>query len=170
MKSRKPAIAETEFRRLFELHYPELLRYLARLTGEAAAGEDLAQEVFLKLYFDAPEDLINPRAWLYKVATNTGYNYLRKQKNLIRQEVTGMEYVLAQRFEDPTARSLEILTVRDALENLSWRDRTCLLMKHSGYSYAEISEVLGIEKSSVGTILVRAQEKFRRELEGKGGI
>lgn len=122
------------------------------------------------MYFDAPEDLINPRAWLYKVATNTGYNYLRKQKNLIRQEVTGMEYVLAQRFEDPTARSLEILTVRDALENLSWRDRTCLLMKHSGYSYAEISEVLGIEKSSVGTILVRAQEKFRRELEGKGGI
>lgn len=159
---------ESEFKQIFEAHYSSIVWHITRLTGTVSVGEDLAQEVFLKLYDQAPPDLINARAWLYRVATNLAYNHLRREKIKTRQEGMYMEQsALAFRLDNPAIRSTERLFVREALETLSWRDRTCLLMKFSGYSYAEISEALGVEKSSVGTLLVRAQEKFRREYEGK---
>lgn len=143
--------------------------HLIRLTGSSSIGEDLAQEAFLKLYDQAPSELSNARAWLYRVATNLAYNHLRREKIKTRQEGIFMDQsALAFQLEDPAIRSSERILVRDALDTLAWRDRTCLIMKFSGYSYAEIAEALGVEKSSVGTILVRAQEKFRREYEGKG--
>jgi RNA polymerase sigma factor (sigma-70 family) len=157
-------MADNRFKQLFSAYYPEILQHLTRLTGERSAAEDLAQEVFLKLYFQAPGELINPRAWLYRVATNSAYNYLRKEKNRNRQEVTFMlDSAPSKGPDDPALRSIERLSVREVLDTLSWRDRTCLLMKFSGHSYSEIAEAIHVDRSSVGTILIRAQEKFRRE-------
>lgn len=161
---------EDELRKLFDAYYLPIMRYLNHLTGEVTAAQDLSQEVFLKLYYQAPSDLANPRAWLFRVATNMGYNYLRQQANRMRREVAVSQINPGtDDLEDLAIRGEERVTVREVLESLSERDRTCLVMKFSGFSYQEIAETIGVGKSSVGTILLRAMQKFRREYEGKEG-
>jgi len=49
------------------------------------------------------------------------------------------------------------------LNSMEFRDRICLLLKFSGYKYSEIAEVLEVEISSVGTIIFRAQAKFKQK-------
>lgn len=56
----------------------------------------------------------------------------------------------------------EITKVQMVLSNMNERDRTILLMKFSGFQYKEIAEVLQIDISSIGTLLVRAKQKFRK--------
>jgi RNA polymerase sigma factor (sigma-70 family) len=161
---------EHELRKLFDAHYLQIMRYLNHLTGEVAAAQDLSQEVFLKLYYQAPSDLSHPQAWLFKVATNLGYNYLRQQGNRVRREIeVSQENGGTEDPESLAIRGEERVIVREVLGSLSERDRTCLIMKYSGFSYQEIADAIGVKKSSVGTILLRAMEKFRREYEGKEG-
>ena len=57
------------FQRLFREHYPEVARKLYALTGDYAAAEDLAQEVFLRLYLRPPDRLEAVGAWLHRVLT-----------------------------------------------------------------------------------------------------
>ena len=60
--------------------------------------------------------------------------------------------------------------VRRALIDVPERQRECLLLRHSGYSYAEIAATLGIAVGSVGVLLARAENAFRlnyRRLEGE---
>lgn len=161
---------EDELRKLFDAYYLPVMRYLNHLTGEVTAAQDISQEVFLKLYYQAPSDLNSPRAWLFRVATNLGYNYLRQQGNRVRRETAvSPDNPAAPDLEELAVRGEERVTVRQVLESLSERDRTCLIMKFSGFSYQEIAEVIGVKKSSVGTILLRAMQKFRREYEDKEG-
>jgi len=161
---------EDELRRLFDEYYLPIMRYLNHLTGEVAAAQDLSQEVFLKLYYQGPPDLANPRAWLFRVATNLGYNYLRQQGSRMKRETAAyQEKDPSPDLEQLAIRGEERIAVREVLASLSERDRTCLIMKFSGFSYQEIAEAIGVEKTSVGTILLRAMERFRREYEGKEG-
>jgi RNA polymerase sigma factor (sigma-70 family) len=58
-------------------------------------------------------------------------------------------------------RAEEQTEVREALERLPDRQRDCLLLRHSGYSYAEIAAAIGIAVGSVGVLLARAERAFR---------
>lgn len=159
---------EDELRKLFDEYYLPVMRYLNHLTGEVTVAQDLSQEVFLKLYYQGPSDLASPRAWLFRVATNLGYNYLRQQGNRERREVAvSQSNPGISDLSELVVRDEERVTVHQVLESLSERDRTCLIMRFSGFSYQEIAEVIGVKKSSVGTILLRAMRKFRREYEDK---
>jgi len=62
------------------------------------------------------------------------------------------------------ARAEEVERVREALQVLSERDRTMLLMRQEGFSYREIAEVAQVSHRSVGTILARALKRFAAEL------
>ena len=59
----------------------------------------------------------------------------------------------------------EAALVRAALDRLPPRDRTLLLLRHSGASYAEIARALGCARGSVGTLLVRAERRFKTGYE-----
>src|SRR5690606_8149349 len=95
--------------------------------------------------------------------------YLRQRGNRMRRE-TAADNVQQERhdLEDLAIRSEERINVHQVLESLSERDRTCLIMRFSGFSYQEIAEVIGVSKNSVGTILLRAMRRFRREYENRG--
>jgi len=160
---------EAQLRQLFDMYYLPIMRYLIHLTGEVTAAQDLSQKVYLKLYHYGPLNLENPRAWLFRVATNLGYNYLRQRENRIRNEAAAYQAKSeATDVEEPAVRREEKVNVHQILESMSERDRTCLIMRFSGFSYQEISEVIGVNKGSVGAILLRAMRRFRREYEGKG--
>lgn len=150
------------FRETFDQFYPVVVRQLTVMLGDAVAAEDLAQETFLKLYQTPPEDERNLLAWLRTVAYRTALNYLRGEKSRRRRdEKLELERVNVVALDEVIWRNQEVKAVRRALETLPARDRTVLLMRHSGASYAEIAAAVGLNKSSVGTILARSQTRFR---------
>jgi RNA polymerase sigma-70 factor (ECF subfamily) len=156
-----------EFTALFEVEFPRLFRYLDRLGGDPDSAADLAQEAFVRLYRRGafPE---STEAWLVTVATNLFRNSRnsgsRRRRLLTPARGEGSQ---ADPAPDPTERvdaEEARREVRAALDRLSERERQLLLLRAEGFSYAELAGILGISEGSVGTLLARAREAFKREL------
>ncbi|MBB3114204.1 RNA polymerase sigma factor (sigma-70 family) [Paenibacillus phyllosphaerae] len=157
------------FQRLFREHYPEVARKLYALTGDYAAAEDLAQEVFLRLYQNHPDRLETVGAWLHRVLTRIAYDYLRQRssgKTTLEKEmarVAAWSEGAAPSGETEVIREWEKDVVRRVLQKLSDRDRTALLLREEGYSYEEIALRLEVNPKTVGTLLARAEERLKKK-------
>lgn len=149
-----------DFDALFHRLYPSLFRYLHRLTGEADAAEDIAQEAFVRLLTqNLPEGEARP--WLFAVATNLVRDRARKHER--RQRLLQAEPVLPTapaRPDEAVERSEDIARVRDALARIAPRDRQLLLMREEGFTYEEMARAIGVAPSSVGTLIARALKRF----------
>jgi RNA polymerase sigma factor (sigma-70 family) len=163
----------TRFDGLFEHLYPELFGLLHRVLGDRMETEDTLQESFLKLA-DEPDLQARPdhevAAWMRRVGLNLAFNRLRSaRRTQARLERVGrLELVSEEPVDSQLAspsgavvRQEERDAVRRALAEVPERQRECLLLRHSGYSYAEIAASLGIAVGSVGVLLVRAEHAFR---------
>jgi RNA polymerase sigma factor (sigma-70 family) len=163
----------TRFDALFAQFYPELFGLVYRVLGDRMETEDTLQEAFLKLA-DEPELLPRPdaevAAWLRRVGMNLAFNRLRSQKRArARLEQVGRLEASGATPDagdlggpaDVVVRGEERAAVRRALAEVPERQRECLLMRHSGYSYAEIAATLGIAVGSVGVLLARAEHALR---------
>lgn len=151
-----------EIQTLFEEAFPPLHRYCTRLTGDPDVAQDVAQEAFVRLVrdeVDGPPRAL--RAWLFRVAGNLIRDHYRVTEN--RRRLLEANPVEPGGSPDP-AREMErqrtIARVREALGTLSERDRTLLLMREEGFSYAEIAEAVEVKTTSIGTLLARAQQRF----------
>lgn len=163
------------FEALFRTHWKQVCGLLYRLVGDPDEAEDLALEAFWRLYrsFDLGAPHQNPGGWLYRAATFLGYNALRARSRRIRYEEEAGIQVLESSAEGNPAheaeRRLEGEQVRRVLARLKPRTAQILVMRHSGMSYNEISDALGVRLGSVGTLLARAEKEFEnryRKLEG----
>jgi RNA polymerase sigma-70 factor (ECF subfamily) len=153
------------FETLFYRHYDRVYGVLFRLIGNRQEAEDVTQEVFIRLYrqpFEGQRDH-NLSAWLYRVATNMGYNHIRSRKRRwSRNRILVPESNDKQ--SDPAEEVSAIETrekVRAALAELPERQTQLLLMRQMGFSYAELADCFGVAPSSVGTLLARAADAFR---------
>ncbi len=167
------AEAVTRFDALFAHFYPELFGLLYRVLGDRMETEDVLQDAFFKLADDVsvqnrPETEVG--AWLRRVGMNLAFNRLRSaRRQRARLERVGrMERHDAEPMESElagpsgvTIRQEERAAVRRALADVPERQRECLLLRHSGYSYAEIAETVGVAIGSVGVLLTRAEQAFR---------
>lgn len=157
------------FQRLFREHYPGVARKLYALTGDYAAAEDLAQEVFLRLYRNPPERLETVGAWLHRVLTRVGYDYLRQRSSgraLLEKEtarIATWSEGSSPSGETEVIREWEKDVVRRVLQKLSNRDRAALLLREEGYSYEEIALRLEVNPKIVGTLLARAEARLRKK-------
>jgi RNA polymerase sigma factor (sigma-70 family) len=164
--STAPFTAELE--RLFHQRFPDLYRYLHRLSGDGALAEDIAQDAFLRL-FDRGEMPDEPMAWLITVATNLLRDDRRRTGRRLRLMAGADDDVgRGARPPDPdvsVVRTERQHQVREALGRLSLRDRQALLLRHTGFSYREIAIALAMPETSVGTTLIRAGVAFRASYE-----
>jgi RNA polymerase sigma-70 factor (ECF subfamily) len=158
------------FTGVFRERYRELYGLGYRLLGDHGEAEDVVQETFLKLdghpVLERPDEEV--AAWLRRVCLNTAYNRLRGlRRTTARLERAGR----AERADDETdAKATPLLdvlraeqqqAVRRALASLPERQRACLLLRHAGYSYAEIAATLDLAVGSVGVLLARGERAFR---------
>lgn len=157
-----------DFNREFQLYYPILIKQIVFLLGDKNVADDIVQETLIKYYFTDKRGIDNPRAWLIRVAINLSYNYLRSEKNRKRRE----EVIFPENkdsVEEQIIKIQEAENVRSALKKLAPRDQMLILLKFTGYSYGEIAKIIGVEQTSVGTLLARAKRRFKGVLaDGKG--
>jgi RNA polymerase sigma-70 factor, ECF subfamily len=149
-----------DFDGLFQRLYPSLFRYLHRLTGDADAAEDVAQESFVRLLRqNLTEDEVRP--WLFTVAMNLVRDRARKTDRRQRLLTGAPQLVKPGPLPDEDLeRSERIAAVRSVLETLPERDRQLLLMREEGFKYEEIAQVVGVAPASVGTLIARALRRF----------
>ncbi len=155
---------------LFERLYARLYGLTYRLLGDGAEAEDVIQEAFLKLstapVLDRPDEEV--AAWMRRVCLNLGSNRIRSRTRLRArmeraarlepaQEVGHVDEPAEEALRDEQRRS-----VRAVLARLPERQRDCLLLRHSGHTYKEIAKTLDVAVGSVGVILARGEQAFRR--------
>lgn len=160
------------FEDIFKEHWPRVYGLLFRLVGDRVEAEDLALEAFWRLHrhnqpFDQNYHL---SGWLYRVATNLGYNAMRARKRRIRYEEEAghqaLDFDTALDPEVETERAEKRQKVRQTLSQMKPRSAELLVLRHSGLSYAEVAEALGIAPGSVGTLLARAEKEFIERYQG----
>lgn len=149
--------------RLFEQHHASLYRYLVRLTGDADLAHDAAQEAFARMVARPPRDE-QPRAWLFTVATNLVRTWAnRRKRRLVLLQRAGARSPVADPLPDPEqlAQAHERHSaVRRALESLTEKERTVLLMREEGFTHREIAAAVGTTTGSVGTMIARALDRL----------
>jgi RNA polymerase sigma-70 factor, ECF subfamily len=160
---------------LFQTHYARIVGMLARLTGDRAHSEEIASDVFHKLsqrpaLLTAQDDLT---AWIYRVATNAGFDALRvNSRRRRREEAAGVEELRIAAAPSPLDAMLTAERgerVRATLATLKPRDAQLLLLRSSGLAYRELAATLGIEPASIGTLLARAEADFERKFRARYG-
>ncbi len=168
-----PESSAMRFDTLFQRFYSELFGLVYRVLGDRMESEDTLQEAFVKLADDAAIQTRSDGevgAWLRRVAINLAFNRVRSAKRArARLERVGRlersdEEAIDSDLLGPAGlviRQEERAAVRRALAEVPERQRDCLLLRHSGYSYAEIAMTLGIAVGSVGVFLARAEHAFR---------
>lgn len=164
-----------DFEDFYRRYYPGLVRRLTFLLGERALAEEVAQDAFLRLYTEPPPRAENISGWLFRVGGRLALNALRGDNRRRRREERYFreENREAVPLEDTVMRREAVVRVRRVLDGLAPRDRLALLLRHTGLTYREVAEVLGVAPNSVGTILARAQRQFLdryyREERGEDG-
>jgi len=162
----KPMLVREEadsFRDLFTAYYPFVVRQIMRIVKERQTAEDIAQDVFLSFYHTDRSAIEHIPAWLSRASLYAAYNYLRAEKRRQdRQErEAAVKETVAPSTEEMWLEQEAIQDVRDVLAKLDERERTLLVMKYSGFAYAELAKATGTQVGSVGTLLARAKSKFR---------
>jgi RNA polymerase sigma-70 factor, ECF subfamily len=145
---------------LFRKLYPPLFRYMERMTNDADAAEDIAQESFVRLLGRSmPED--EARVWLFTVATNLFRDRARTNKRRERI-LTAMPWkpLALPGPDEVLERNRRVASVRKAMAQIPERDRQMLLMREEGFKYEEIARVARVAPGSVGTLLARATKRF----------
>jgi RNA polymerase sigma-70 factor, ECF subfamily len=165
---------EASFEILFYRHYDRVYGLLFRILGNRIEAEDVTQEVFLKLYkhpFRGQREH-NVGGWLYRVATNMGYNHLRSTKRrwerntLLLADATDADSQLVD-------KAIQVETkaeVRAALATLPQRQTQLLLLRQMGLSYTELAVACDIAPGSVGKLLSRAAQAFREAYQRQTGM
>ena len=170
------------FSELVERFQHRLVAVMHHLVGSADEAEDLAQEVFLRVYRIRKK--YTPKAkfstWLFTIANNLALNSLRDRQ---RRPVLPLEVresgplgprpteVLAPTRDEPPAYNLQqqelAEVIRRALDALNERQRVAIVLnKFEDMNYADIADVMGLTTKAVKSLLSRARSKLRESLQG----
>jgi RNA polymerase sigma-70 factor (ECF subfamily) len=156
---------------LLKRHRNSLVYFLYRMVQDPAVAEELAQDVFLRV-FRARENY-EPSAhfstWLYRIAANLAINWVRDSR--LERNTLSLERLVVTRAAATATPEQELLRrerlrrVRAAIGTLPKRQRAAVLLhKYDELEYAQIAEVLGCSLSAVKSLLNRAYITLRQRL------
>ncbi|HEX4595708.1 MAG TPA: RNA polymerase sigma factor [Bryobacteraceae bacterium] len=167
---------QASFGLLLERHRGPVIHFLYRMVQNPGVAEELAQEVFLRVYKSrgSYEPTAKFTTWLFRIASHLALNWIRDGRNEKRQAS------LDEESPDGTARQVpdrsrtveqellyqaKLREVRQAIESLPAKQKAAVMMhKYQEMEYAEIADVLSCSESAVKSLLFRAYESLRMRL------
>jgi RNA polymerase sigma-70 factor (ECF subfamily) len=171
---------ESAFGFLVQKYRRPMVGFLFRFCHNPAAAEELAQEVFLRVYRSRTsyEPSAKFTTWLYRIATNLAVNHARdtrheRPENTVRLDEqdadTGTTPDLADETPGAEARILKrerLAAIRSRVNALPERQRVAVIMhKYQEMDYREIATVLKLSESATKSLLFRAYETLREQLK-----
>jgi len=171
---------QAAFDYLVQKYRRPIMSLLYRMARNQAAAEDLAQEVFLRVYRSRQtyEASAKFTTWLYRIATNLAVNHARDTKRE-RPEVmasldepdseTGSTMEVADSratVEEEMVKRERMQAIRAKVEALPERQKTAVILhKYQQMDYKQIAEVMKLSESATKSLLFRAYETLREELK-----
>ena len=152
-----------DFEAFFHEHYERIARVIARVVGDRGRAEDLAAEALWKLWRTPRAHGAGAGGWVYRTAVRLGLNELRSGRRRQRYEALADHRPDLLTPEEVHAAAEEREQVRQILTVLQQRQAEMLILRSSGLSYEELAAALGLNPASVGTLIARAQQAFRKE-------
>jgi RNA polymerase sigma-70 factor (ECF subfamily) len=161
------------FALLLQRHRNPVIHFLYRMVRNQAVAEELAQEVFLRVYRARAtyEPTAKFTTWLFRIATHQALNSLRDAKpaeSLDRETENAPARQVADAgptVEDRLVEGARAAEVRSAIHALPPKQRAAVLMhKYEEMDYAQIARVLGCSESALKSLLFRAYERLRARL------
>jgi RNA polymerase sigma-70 factor (ECF subfamily) len=171
---------ESGFNYLAEKYHRPIIHFLFRMVRNQAIAEELAQEVFLRVYRSRESYRAEAKftTWLYRIATNLAVNHARdtKRERAVRNvyldapdEQTGTTPDVADdepSVEQHLLREERMKAIRTHVMALPERQRMAVLMhKYQGMDYRQIGEVLKLSESATKSLLFRAYQTLRDKLK-----
>ncbi|MGA9240570.1 MAG: sigma-70 family RNA polymerase sigma factor [Silvibacterium sp.] len=171
---------DSGFDLLIQKYHKPIIHFMFRMVHNQAVAEELAQEVFLRVYRSRHTYRAEARfsTWLYRIATNLGVNHARDTKHeRAAQNVyldqpdpeTGTTPDVADMtatVEQELVRDERMRAIRQHVMALPERQRTAVLMhKYQGLDYKQIGEVLKLSESATKSLLFRAYQTLRERLK-----
>jgi RNA polymerase sigma-70 factor, ECF subfamily len=161
---------------LLDKHRLPVVHFLYRMVQDYAISEELAQEVFLRVYRSRAtyEPTAKFTTWLFRIATHLALNWLRDGRNergqqRIDEGSEGLPNLqISDRrpsIEQSLVHEAKMLEIRQAIGSLPEKQRAAVLMhKYQEMEYSQIAGVLGCSESAVKSLLFRAYESLRARL------
>jgi RNA polymerase sigma-70 factor (ECF subfamily) len=161
---------------LLERHRSPLLHFLLRMVQNEAVAEELAQEVFLRVYKSrgSYEPSAKFTTWMFRIATHLALNWIRDRRGEKSQK--SLDQVTADRpgeqvpdrrrtVEQELLYQAKLREVRDAIDALPQKQRAAVMMhKYLEMEYVQIAGQIGCTESAVKSLLFRAYETLRGRL------
>jgi RNA polymerase sigma factor (sigma-70 family) len=162
-----------DFDAVFREHYPRVVAMLARLTGDRGQAEEIAADTFCKLSARDSDRDEQMTPWLYRVATNAGLDALRMNARRRQREHTAhverLRLAPSNCALESMLREERRIRVQMVLAELKPREAQILLLRAEGMAYRELAETVGVQASSIGTLLARAEAEFERKFRVRYG-
>jgi len=171
---------DSAFDYLVQKYRRPLIGFMYRMTHNSATAEELAQEVFLRVYRSRTTYTADAKfsTWLYRIATNLAANHARDTRHE-RPEVqvsidepdeeSGTTVDVADNrpnIEQDLVREERLKAIRSHIHALPERQRVAVLMhKYQNMDYKQIAEVLKLSESATKSLLFRAYETLRERLK-----
>ncbi len=167
---------EASFALLLDKHRSSVMHFLYRMVQNRAISEELAQEVFLRVYRSRAtyEPTAKFTTWLFRIATHLALNWLRDRKNERLQgslDTEGEDQPAHQppdrapSPEQSMVYEVKLDEIRKAVADLPEKQRAAVLMhKYEEMEYSQIARVLSCSESAVKSLLFRAYETLRARL------
>ena len=158
-----------------------IVHFMFRMVHNQAVAEELAQEVFLRVYRSRETYRAEARfsTWLYRIATNLGVNHARDTRHERTAATIYLDAVDAETgttpdvADDTPSAEADLLqkermnAIRQHVMALPDRQKTAVLMhKYEGMDYKQIGEVLKLSESATKSLLFRAYQTLREKLKG----
>jgi RNA polymerase sigma-70 factor, ECF subfamily len=152
-----------DFEAIFRAEYARVARVIQGVVHDRARAEELAVEVFVKLWRSPKARGGKAEGWLYRAAIRRALDELRRRERRGRYERLFGFLKPVPTPEELRAATEEQDRVRGVLSAMEARRAELLLLRGQGLSYEELASALDLNPASVGTFLSRAQEAFRKE-------
>jgi len=167
---------QASFGLLLDKHRSPVIHFLYRMVQNQAVAEELAQEVFLRVYKSRSsyEPTAKFTTWLFRIASHLALNWIRdgrnekRQASLDEESPDGTAKQVPDRgrtVEQELVYQVKLREVRQAIESLPAKQKAAVMMhKYQEMEYAQIADVLSCSESAVKSLLFRAYESLRMRL------
>ena len=171
---------DSAFAYLVQKYRRAMVSFMYRMAHNPAVAEDLAQEVFLRVYRSRENYEASAKfsTWLYRIATNLAVNYARdtrheRPENIVsideKDDDTGLGVDLPDASltaEEAILRRERMAAIRQKVQQLPERQRMAVIMhKYQQMDYRQIAQVLKLSESATKSLLFRAYETLRVQLK-----
>jgi RNA polymerase sigma-70 factor (ECF subfamily) len=165
---------------LIQKYRKPIIHFMYRMVRNQAVAEELAQEVFLRVYRSRETYRAEARfsTWLYRIATNLGVNYARDTRHERAASTVYLDEADPETGTTPDVadttigaeanllRRERLNAIREHVMSLPERQRMAVLMhKYEGMDYKQIGDVLKLSESATKSLLFRAYQTLRDKLK-----